>query len=105
VPLGSSRDGPRVLVVLARYAADAGPLGDPVPVRDPVGALMEHVRFDWAFDPVLNYQYVPRRNRDRAGYAADARRLAQALAARADVLSWAHAGDPAPLLGLLGRQP
>jgi hypothetical protein len=104
LPLGSSRAESRVLVVLARYAADAGPAGDPVPVRDPAGALMEHVRFDWVFDSVLNYQYVPRRARDRAAYAADARRIAEALAARADVVSWVHAGDPAPLLDLLGGQ-
>jgi hypothetical protein len=104
MPLGSPHGGPRVLVVLARYAPDGGPADDPVPLVDPVTALMEHVRFDWTFDPVLNYQYVPRRDRDRAAYAADARRLAEALAARADVVSWAHAGDPAPLLELLGGQ-
>jgi hypothetical protein len=80
MPLGASHAGLLVLVVLARYAAADGPPGDPVPVADPVTALMEHVRFDWMFDPVLNYQYVPRRDRDRAAYAADAQRLAEALA-------------------------
>jgi hypothetical protein len=100
--LGSAQGGPRVLVALARYVADAGPAEDPVPVPDPAGALMEHVRFDWMFSPVLNYRYVPRCERDRAAYTADARRLAEALAARADVVSWAHAGDPAPLLDLFG---
>lgn len=90
------------MVVLARYAAGAEPARDPVPVPDPAGALQEHVRFDWTFNPVLNHHYLPRRERDRAAYAADARRLAEALAARADVVSWAHDGDPAPLLDLLG---
>jgi hypothetical protein len=102
VPLGSQPDGPQVMVVLARYAASAEPVRDPEPVPDPASALQEHVRFDWTFNPVLNYHYLPRRERDQAAYAADARRLAEALAARADVFSWAHDGDPAPLLDLLG---
>jgi hypothetical protein len=102
VPLGSPPDGPQVTVVLARYAAGAELARDPVPVSDPAGALQEHVRFDWTFNPVLNHHYLPRRERDRAAYADDARRLTEALAARADVVSWAHDGDPAPLLDLLG---
>lgn len=102
VPLGSPPDGPQVMVVLARYAASAEPVRHPEPVPDPASALQEHVRFDWTFNPVLNYHYLPRRERDQAAYAADARRLAEALAARANVVSWAHDGDPAPLLDLLG---
>ncbi len=104
MPLGSTPDGPQVMVVLARYAGDAEPDRDPEPVTDPASALQEHVRFDWTFNPVVNHHYLPRRERDRAACAADASRLIEALAARADVVSWAHNGDPAPLLELLGGQ-
>lgn len=105
VPLRSPHDGPQVTVVLARYTTGGELPRDPVPVPDPVPALREHVRFDWMFDPMLNQRHLPRRERGRAAYAADADRLARALAARADVVAWAHDGDPGPLLGLLGGRP
>ena len=53
------------------------------------------------FDPTLNQRYLPRRERDRAMYLADATRLTAALARRAPVLRWSHRGDPAPLLAAL----
>lgn len=101
VPLCAQAEGPRVTVVLARYRGGGEPAGAPVPAADPVAALMEHVRLDWMFDPVLNQRHLPRRERDLSGYTADARRLVAALADRSDVFTWAHDGDPAPLLDLM----
>ncbi len=94
---GVGRGGPAVLVALASYAS--GPETEISPVTDPAAALMAHVRTDWMFDPCLNQRYLPRRERQRAEYDADARRLVAALAERATVIGWRHHGDPAPLLG------
>ncbi|MGH8881985.1 MAG: hypothetical protein ACRD0P_32325, partial [Stackebrandtia sp.] len=64
VQLRSASHGPRVTVVLARYAGDSEPVGPPIPVANPVAALMEHVRLDWMFDPMLNQRHIPRQERD-----------------------------------------
>lgn len=103
IPLGPPNLGPAVLVVLARYATNGQRPSALVPVADPVAALLAHVRFDWMFDPQLNERHLPRVERDRAAYAADAQRLVQALAARVQVVAWTHRGDPTPLLDALGH--
>jgi hypothetical protein len=102
VPLGPADGGPKVAVVLARYTEPGHPVDPPRPVADPVAALWPHVRFDWVFDPALNTQHLPRTQRDRDAYAADAQRLLAALVDRATVVSWEHGGDPQPLLDHLG---
>lgn len=101
VPLGDP-GGPDAAIVLARYANPDEPTGEPTAVLDPETALWPHVRFDWPFDPMLNTQHLPRPQRDRHTYAADAHRLLAALTDRAPVFSWAHRGDPQPLLHPLG---
>jgi hypothetical protein len=101
VTLGLAGGGPRVVVVLARYAEPGAPVGALSPVGDPQAALWPHVREDWPFDSTLNTQHLPRAQRDRVAYTADARRLLGALADRAPVVTWAHHGDPRRLLDQL----
>lgn len=104
LPLGTAADGSGVIVVLARFAP-GGRGKEPVVVEDAAAALWPHVRFDWVFDPATNTRRLPRHQRSYREYEADARRLVDALAHRALVLSWAHYGDPTPLIhGLLGRE-
>jgi hypothetical protein len=96
VDLASADTGPNLMIVLVQYTD--GEIGDPESVADPVAALLDHVRSDWMFDPMLNQRFLPRAERGPGEYAEDARRLVTALAERGTVLRWAHRGDPAALL-------
>jgi hypothetical protein len=86
-----------LLIVLASYSP--GSERCPQPVSDPVRALLAHLRTDWMFNPDLNQHHLPRAERSRAEYAADARQFVTVLAEQATVVRWAHRGDPAPILG------
>ncbi|MGC4858189.1 hypothetical protein [Micromonospora sp. DT41] len=96
VDLRSLRSPVTTLIVLASYSP--GDAGEPEPVADPVTDLLAHVRTDWMFDPTLNQRYLPRAERGRGEYLADARRIVTALAERSTVVRWTHRGDPAPIL-------
>lgn len=93
-----------VSVIFVGYAPPGGPVGRLEPEPWPSQALLDQVRFDWPFDPLLNTQYVPRLGRDRAGYAADARKNVSALAACALTMRWSHRGDVKPLLAAFDRK-
>lgn len=84
------------LIVLATYS-DAE-VGRFEPVAEPVGELLAHVRTDWMFDSQLNQRHLPRDERDRDEYLADAHRLVTVLAEQSTVVRWAHRGDPSPML-------
>ncbi|WP_431728490.1 hypothetical protein [Verrucosispora sp. TAA-831] len=90
------------LIVLASYSS--GDAGEPEPVADPVTELLTHVRTDWMFDPTLNQRYLPRTERGRDEYLADARRLLTALAERSTLVRWTHRGDPAPILAFAANR-
>ncbi|MGC4856674.1 hypothetical protein ACLQ24_25705, partial [Micromonospora sp. DT4] len=77
VDLGPHRSPVTTLIVLASYSP--GDAGEPEPVADPVTELLAHVRTDWMFDPTLNQRYLPRAERGRGEYLADARRIVTAL--------------------------
>ncbi|MFG1885980.1 hypothetical protein [Micromonospora sp. NPDC049102] len=96
VDLGPGCSPATTLIVLASYSP--GDAGEPEPVADPVTELFAHVRTDWMFDPTLNQRYLPRAERGRDEYLADARRIVTALAERSTVVRWTHRGDPAPIL-------
>ncbi|MET8361693.1 hypothetical protein [Micromonospora sp. NPDC005171] len=96
VDLGPRRSPVTTLIVLANYSP--GDAGEPEPVADPVTELLAHVRTDWMFDPTLNQRYLPRAERGRDEYLADARRIVTALAERSTVVRWSHRSDPAPIL-------
>lgn len=90
--------GRRVTVVLASYASADESAGPPTAVADPVGALWPNVRQDWVFDPGLNTHYLPRRERDVAGYSHDAQARLVELVSIAPVAAWRHHGALGPLL-------
>lgn len=87
-----------VTAVLPGYAEPGEEAGPPVAEADPTAALGAHLRTDWPVDPRVNQRHLPHVQRSPAELAADGAALVAALAERATVVAWRHAGDPSPLL-------
>lgn len=94
-------DGRDVTVVLARFAPEGEPAGDPVPDHGRTAGLWPHVLSGWVFSPACNTRHLPRAARPRGTFALDTAGRLSELDAISQVLSWSHGGDIAPLLDRL----
>jgi hypothetical protein len=92
-------DGLDVTVVLAGYAGEGEPAGDPEPAAGHTAELWPHVRFDWAFDPHSNTRYLPRPACSRTAFTLAAAARLTELGSACRVVWWRHHGHMAPLLG------
>ncbi len=93
-------DNVRPVIVLARHSDH--PDHVPTAASDPVATLRTHLRTDWHAGVGFTPRYAPDLTaRSAAELATDAAALLTALACQAPVLTWAHDGDPSPLLAYL----
>jgi hypothetical protein len=88
-------------IVFPRFGGSAG---EPSAYRTPVSAATAVQRFhreQWVYEDDDAPEYLPAPRRDPVRFVADSRVLCHALVEGAVTLRWRHAGDVAPLLGLV----